>query len=208
MNRKDLIALVADKNMETALQGILERPKALGIHPITFDIFVHPERDPGVLRRAHDFLRPYAGGYRYGLVMFDYQGCGDEREISVLQNEVQQRLNESGWQERSRVIILNPELEVWVWSDSPHVATIFGFNSRSELDAFLQEQEVAFSSHGKPLQPKEAMETALRENKIPRSSSLYHELAQKVSLKRCVEPSFAQLKKTLRQWFPEKEVRP
>lgn len=31
---KDLIALVADKNMEHALRGLLNRPQSLGIHPL------------------------------------------------------------------------------------------------------------------------------------------------------------------------------
>jgi hypothetical protein len=30
-NQKDLLVLVADKNMDAALRGILSRPKALGI---------------------------------------------------------------------------------------------------------------------------------------------------------------------------------
>ena len=45
--QKDLIILVADKNMEFAVRGILTRLEALGIRDITYDLYVHPERDPG-----------------------------------------------------------------------------------------------------------------------------------------------------------------
>ena len=39
---KDLVLLVADKNAEYALKGALEQTARLGIHPITFEIRVHP----------------------------------------------------------------------------------------------------------------------------------------------------------------------
>ncbi|MEJ5276988.1 MAG: hypothetical protein WHU94_13845, partial [Thermogemmata sp.] len=67
---KDLVVLVADKNMEHALKGILGRPAALHIRPITFDIFIHPRRDPGVLNYAPNFLRLHMAKYRYALVLF------------------------------------------------------------------------------------------------------------------------------------------
>jgi len=199
--RKDLIALVADSNMEATLRGILERPQALGIQPITFDIRVHPERDPGVYNEAHNFLRPFTDYYAYTLVMFDREGCGQRRETNQLRQEVQNRLNAAGWQRRSEVIVLDPELEIWVWSDSPHVASVLGLRT-NELDDVLR--RFGSSPRGKPNPPKEAMEEALRRSRIPRSSSLYYELAQKVSLHRCTDRSFIQLRQTLRQWFAQK----
>jgi len=71
---KDLIVLVADKNMETTLAGLLERSRSLGVAPITCDLFVHPHRDPGCLNEGDDFLRALTGAYRYALVLFDHQG--------------------------------------------------------------------------------------------------------------------------------------
>lgn len=44
--RKDLVVLVPDKNMEASLRGLLSRCAALGLRDVTFDLFVHPERDP------------------------------------------------------------------------------------------------------------------------------------------------------------------
>ena len=38
MNRKDLVVLAADKDMEYALKGLLSRPQALGIRKIEVDI--------------------------------------------------------------------------------------------------------------------------------------------------------------------------
>ncbi|MYD87843.1 MAG: hypothetical protein F4137_08025 [Acidobacteria bacterium] len=38
---KDLVALVADKDMEHTLAGLLSRPLALGIRPIHFDVCIN-----------------------------------------------------------------------------------------------------------------------------------------------------------------------
>ena len=76
--RRDLVVLVADKNMEAVMVGLLGRPQSLGIRAITFDVFVHPRRDPGCLTGADDFLRPFGGAYHYALVLFDHEGCGRE----------------------------------------------------------------------------------------------------------------------------------
>jgi hypothetical protein len=35
-----------------------------------------------------------------------------------------------------------------------------------------------------------------------RSSAIFFELAQRVSVNRCIDPAFLKFKNTLRQWFP------
>lgn len=114
--------------MEQVLLGLLNRPQALGMRPITWDIFVHPHRDPGCLREAHVFLRPMARRYYYAVVLLDHHGCGREgTPAEQLANEIAQRLNEHGWAGRATAIVIAPELEVWVCSQSPHVATYLGW---------------------------------------------------------------------------------
>lgn len=44
---------------------------------------------------------------------------------------------------------------------------------------------------------RELMESLLREKHIPRSSSLYRQLAEKVSLKHCHDRAFNKLRETL-----------
>ena len=61
--------------------------------------------------------------------------------------------------------------------------------------------------HDKPSRPKEATEEALKEARIPRSSSIYQQLGEKVSLVRCVDPAFNKLKTTLKNWFSLIEAR-
>ena len=74
----DLVLLVADKNIEYGMRGLLGRPEALGIRPIQFKIYVHPQHDPGCVARAQEFLRPFSSDYNHALVVFDHQGCGRE----------------------------------------------------------------------------------------------------------------------------------
>ncbi len=190
---KDLIILVADKNTESALLGLLRRPDALGIREVQFDIRVHPQRDPGVYRRAHEFLRPFIRQYRYALVLLDREGSGAERVgPDRMRSAVQERLERSGWEGRCSVIVLDPELETWVWLDDPHVAQALRI-SLQDLRNLLRE--------GKPPRPKETLEDLLKERRTPRSSSLYEDLASQVDFRKCADPAFRLLRETLQRWF-------
>ncbi len=202
--RKDLILLVADKNMEASLRGLLSRSQSLKCRPVVFDLYVHPDRDPGCLRRAHDFLRPFSSRYERALVLLDHAGCGRETvERSGLESELEGRLSDAGWKDRAAAIVISPELESWVWSDSPHIARAFGWVGREvPLKDWLVEKGFLAVGAIKPAKPKEAVELALRTAYKPRSSSIYFELAQSVSTDRCIDPAFLKLRRCLREWFP------
>ena len=201
---KDLVVVVPDNNMEAAVQGLLGRRESLGIRRVSSDVFVHVHRDPGVLRTSHELLRPLAAHYDRALVMFDREGCGREEPPELLAEQVQGNLDRSGWAGRSQVIVLDPELEVWVWSDSPHVASALGMSNR-DLERLIEE---CFGSREevKTTCPKEAMEQVLRSSCKPRSSSIYRELADRVSVQRCSDGAFLRLKACLREWFPRGEA--
>lgn len=200
---KDLIVLVADKDMELTVLGLLSRPQSLGICAIQADVFVHPRRDPGCLLEAHAFLQPYSTYYRCALVMFDYEGCGREKDApQTLAGEVKTRLRQTGWA-AAEVVVLVPELEVWVWSASPHVADCLGWTThRPALRAWLAEQQLWPCDKPKPPEPRVALERALREVGKPRSSGIYWALAKSVSLQGHQEPAFRSLVQCLREWFP------
>lgn len=207
---KDLVILAADKDLEFALRGILSRPEALGIRPVeaNTDIFVEPEHDPACALRGVDFLDNLSGQYRYGLLIFDHEGSGKE---ATAPQELQKSLNaefvSSTWGERARTIVLSPELEIWIWSDSPHVDEVVGWKNRNpKLRPWLIEQDYLQTGEVKPARPKEAFEAALREARKPRSASLYQQIAKRVSLRRCTDTAFIELKGILSNWFPpEKE---
>ena len=131
MTRRDLVVLAADKDLEHALRGLLSRHKSLPIRQIVFDIFVHPEHDAACARRGVSFLSPLSQRYRYALLIMDHEGSGREKiSADDLQEALNQEFRVSAWGERGKAIVLDPELEIWVWSDSPHVDAVAGWADR------------------------------------------------------------------------------
>ena len=206
MTRKDLVVLTADKNWYAALQGLFSRPSALAIRPIKVDTIPHPRKDPGCVNEGVAFLSNFSEQYHHGLLIFDYEGCGKERTDTPreLQDALDEQLAKSSWGERARTIVLSPEIEAWIWSPSPHVDNVTGWRNRDPaLRSWLVERGWLRQGDIKPVRPKEAFLAALREVKTKRSSSLYQQIAEKVSLQSCQDPSFLEFKSTLRTWFPE-----
>ena len=201
--RKDLVVLTADLNIENTVKGLLSRPPALGIRAIRHDIFRHPEKDPGCLHRAPEFLRALRERYHHALVLLDREGCGRaDLSRAKLEGDLEQRLAQN-WGERAAAVVLDPELEVWVWSDSPHVEEVLGWKDRQpDLRSWLVEAGFATAGDAKPARPKEAVEKALRLVYKPRSSALYRKLAEQVSFQRCEDPAFLRFKQIVQTWFP------
>jgi len=199
----DLLVLTADRDTAFALEGLLQRPDSLGIRPVNRQILTHPRRDPAVLRQSHDFLRPFLRKASFALVVLDRQGCGDEGATrTVLETRVEKLLEQNGWRERCAVVVIDPELEAWVWSDSLHVDAVLGWPCQGrDLRTWLLERQFLQPGQLKPASPKEAVEAALREARRRRSSSIYRELARKVGFARCVDPAFLKLVAVLQSWF-------
>ncbi|MBI5557948.1 MAG: hypothetical protein HY885_09940 [Deltaproteobacteria bacterium] len=199
----DLVVLVADKDMEFAIKGILGRAQALRIREPMPVVHVHPERDPGCLLRGHDFLSLFRNQFAHALILLDREGCGQDRSRETLEAMIEKRLSESGWGGRAAAVVIDPELEMWVWSDSPQVDAVLGWQGRNpDLRSWLKDKKFLQEGQAKPERPKEAIELALRTARKSRSSSLYDQLARQVSLGRCVDPAFIKLKTTLQTWFP------
>ncbi len=200
---RDLVVLTADRNTHAALKGLLSRPAALGIRPISFEIHTHPQRDPGCLRRADAFLRPFTNRFGFALVVFDHSGCGKEKKPPEdLEAELLSKLSHSGWPERAAVIVIAPELENWVFSPSPQVELAMGWSRRTPgLRVWLKEKGLMAPGRSKPLDPKTAMQAALRHVRMPRSSSIYEDLAGSVSFSECSDRAFLKLQTVLKQWF-------
>ena len=201
---KDLIVLVPDKNMKSGLENLLHRTESLNIHAITFDIFVHPQRDPGIYHRAADFLRPFSRVYSYAIAFIDREGSGQEDLSSdEMANRIKRHIENNGWPKKAEVIVFDPELENWIWTDSIHTAQALGWSNYSELNAWLEKQGLWHKSMNKPGRPKEAVEISLRQKGIPRSSSIYKEIAQRASFTQCRDQAFMKFKTVLQRWFPE-----
>jgi hypothetical protein len=139
------------------------------------------------------------------MVVFDVEGCNpDIADRAAIETGVEARLAAAGWQDRSSVIAIEPELESWVWSRSPQVAKILGWTSARDGDitTWLGQQKFFLDSAGKPLRPKEAMRAVLRHAHKPPSSAIFRELAEQVGIGGCTDLAFNKLLKILREWFP------
>ena len=93
----DLFCLVADRNMEAAVSGLLGRPHLLGIRKIRFRVQAHVFRDPGCFHKADDVLRLFRSEARHAIVMLDQAWDGVPCDTSQETEEcLRQRLRESG----------------------------------------------------------------------------------------------------------------
>jgi hypothetical protein len=200
---RDLIVLVADSNMQAAVSGLLSRGQALGIRPVDVEIPKHPQRDSGCCRGGVEFLSPFTNQFRYALVMFDREGCGqDEQAPGDIEGRIEERLSHSGWNDRASAIVLDPELEVWVWSASPHVEQCLGWRDQTVcLKEWLATQGYLSGDRLKPVRPKKAMEATLHYSRTPRSSAIYRHLAETVSLRGCTDRAFLKFTSVMQRWF-------
>ena len=202
-HRRDLHVLVADEDMRQTLEGVLQRPESPNIRPIDYTIDRHVNRDPGCRTQAVSFLHPSIGTHEHALVIFDMEGSGADRfSREQIQADVEDHLRQDGWGERAKVVVIDPELEARVWSQSPHVAYVLGWGSYSDLRSWLENRELWRSSDAKPPDPKAAMKAALKEQRVRASAVLFRRLADAVSLRRCQCPAFGELRETLAHWFP------
>jgi hypothetical protein len=73
----DLVCLVADKNIEATIEGLLARDgRALGIRAIQVEVIVHPRRDPGCFHGATELLRGYRERAAHAVVVLDCAWTG------------------------------------------------------------------------------------------------------------------------------------
>ena len=199
---RDLIVLSSCTNSKFALQGIIESHAKLGIRRVTVDYVVHPNKDPGCLSQSVELLRAQHSRFSYALVVFDRDGCGQNANPDILEGSVKQSLESNGWSGRCEVVVIEPELDVWVWSDSPQVDANLGWFGRiPALRSWLADEGHWPQNVPKPPRPKEALEDALRVSKKRRTSKIYNDLAKGVSFQRCTDPAFNKLCNTLRLWF-------
>lgn len=200
---KDLIVLTADRQIEAAVSGILKRFQSLGIRPVQSDFSTHPRRDPGCFHEAPSFLRPLRGQYQHALVVLDWAWARrDARSAVELEVDLNRRLS-SDWAQKGASIVIDPEIEAWIWSPSPHVDSEMGWTGRApDLRSWLRAQGLLDNDAVKPREPKEAAERALRVVNRPRSSALFSGLAAKVGLAACTDPAFQRFREQLEDWFP------
>lgn len=201
----DLVVLAADRDMEATLEGLLNRRHALEIKAIRYNVFRHPEHDAGCRTQGVNFLRNFSRNHQYALLCFDLDGSGeDDANPEELERNLELELSRNGWDDRAKAIVINPELEIWIWSGSSQVDNICGWGGRiPSMRDWLVEEKYLNSRNAKPDRPKEAFRHTLREVRKQPSSSLFKKMAEKVSFKSCTDRAFKKFISTIQEWFPK-----
>ena len=198
----DLIVLTADLDARLGLDKLLSRTDELGIRAIEFKTISHPNHDGGVRKRAEVLLRQYLQ-WKHALVVFDREGSGSEGPADAVESEVHARLEANGWERGCAVVAIEPELESWVWDGSLQADRMLSWpGGVDKLGEWLRAREFLRPDEAKPARPKEALEAALRERNIRRSSTFYSNLAACVRTQSCTDRAFRQMVAALQQWFP------
>ncbi len=211
---RHLVVLVPDGAIHNVVTTLLEKRRpSLRLPELAFDVVKDALHDSSPESTAVELLRGFSRSHARAMVLRDLDGSGWEpRGAGALEQELAKALSANGWsQERVGAVVIDPELEIWLRLDSPHVQALVMDRARrnASLTGLLFSQHVRAAVqkcggeiHGKPRRPKESFETILERFGIPRSNALYRELAGKESLDGCAVPSFNRFVDTLRKWFP------
>lgn len=206
--------LVPDGAYELVLPTLLkERAASFGIRPVAF---IPPIKDPfkDSSYEAVSLIRPYLKTCTHFLVLRDLHGSGwEEKGADALRAKIMDDLKKNGCPEdRTKVIVVEPEIEIWLRIGSTHVKNLARERARANrgevdmlFDQVVIEKTAAHggtNTQGKPNDPKKVFEEVLRHYRIIRSNVLYEELAKTESLRGCQVPSFVELTTTLQTWFP------
>jgi len=204
---KDLYVLVADQDMLQTMEHLLRRGPSLEVRSIEYAIAKHLHRDPGCRSNAAQYLRRHSHQYKYALVMFDKHGCGDKNSREEIQRDVEDELFRNGWRDRSKVIVIDPELETWIWTASNRMPQVLGWQHGGYvgMKRWLASKGLWENNSAKPAEPKRALRAVLKEIGRRSSSSLFGKLAASVTLHGCEDPAFIELRDTLVHWFPNTE---
>lgn len=203
----DLVVLVADKDLEEAVKALLPRIDDLDLRPFRFEVRRHPNRDGGCRTGAANFLRPFLMRYRRSLVLFDRDECGSRLSRAEIQRSVNDNLSRNGWADRTKVIVIEPELEAWVWGDLRQTSRILGWGEDiGVLRRRLGSQGLWERHDTKPSDPKRAMRAAMERAPFGprrrRSARIFGEIAGSAAVDNCRDRAFNELKTTLQAWFP------
>ena len=208
---RDCFFLVADKNMEGCFLGFLNRTsfhQSLGCAHFTFDpnedlTVAALHKDPGLYTRGHDLLLPYKNTHCHAIVVLDAEWDGSPGPQTICQ-DMTEKIRRTGWPEDLfRVIVIDPELENWIWQKNIHVARVLGYTSEQDLMREMDDRGVWPAGQDKPNDPKETLESVMKKKNIKRSSANYRRITSKVSVRHCQDRAFQELRNTLRDWFPE-----
>ncbi len=206
--RRDLVVLAADGTMVAVLRALFRRPldqmfacRAIEVDPQAEILHDALYTDGGVHRYAHKLLAPYVDTHGHCLVVLDQQ-FGGERPAAQVRREIIGNLETFGWRGRAEVVVIDPELEVWLWQDNPNVERAVRHRGPRNLRAQLRDEGAWPEGSPKPTDPKATLQRLIKQNKAGAVVVAYTLIAARVSTRQCRDAAFAHLRGALERWFP------
>jgi hypothetical protein len=129
--------------MRASFEGFLTRNgfhHSLGCGAFLFDsrsdiVVASGDNDPGLYVRGHELLRPFLSSHRYAVLVLDALWDGSPGAINI-KKHLTERVLATGWKDDCfQVIVIEPELENWIWQKNEHVARELGFDDLDEMTA-------------------------------------------------------------------------
>jgi hypothetical protein len=173
----DLVALVPDVHIDAIIRTLVSR-----LWPHISFISVKAKGDPDVFYRAEEWLRPFIHRAQYALVILDFQWARPSGLAAShhVREKLKDRLSRSGWQDRCEVVVIDPEVESWLWAD------VRTRNPKEELDRVIEQVNRD------------------RRVRAKRDARLYEQFAREIPKERldqCADPAFSALRWALSSWF-------
>ena len=203
--RKDVVVLVADKDMESTLQGLLVRHRSLETRPIEFTVYRHPGRDSGCRTQGVPFLRSFCNQFEHAMLIFDHEGSGGESasaekwEQNLEARTTGQRLGRSRRRHRTRSRTRDLGLERFPRSRPGR----WMGRTNSRPSTWLVEEGYLDGPAREAQSPQGRFHHASLGFRKQPSSSLFTKLAQSVGFRRCHDRSIHQTQRTLQEWCPK-----
>ena len=211
---RDCVFFVADKTMRETFLGFLsreDRASQLGCGQFSFNpaedlFFATGQNDPGLFTRAAELVQVFRRTHHKVVIVLDCDWDGSPGQAAII-SQIEEHLMTSGWaRERILVIAIEPELEQWIWQDSPILDDELRHAGPDSLRAALDARGLWPAHLPKPPSPKEIFNQIRHENRVKKSSSVFKRIAATVPVGACQDSEFHKLAAQLRSWFPAEDV--
>jgi hypothetical protein len=208
---RDCMFYVADQNMAETFKGFLTRPQfhlSLSCSPFEFDPLYDLARaegktDGGLWRHAGSLCKGYLHTHRRLVICLDRDFGGSPGQVQI-RTDIETQLLNVGWDATNfKVLVIDPELEQWIWQNNVHVESALNHKGGQSLREMLAASGDWPTGNAKPIDPKKVLERIVTQNlRGNRSSTLYSKISSRVSVGGCQDVEFIALKQQLQTWFP------
>lgn len=215
---RDIIFHIADQHMEAGFRAFFARDNwhhVLGCS--RFEIDPESERDifrrggytdGGIWKHAHNNLMLFKEDYRHAVIVLDAD-FEPHPGVEKLREDITNNMLGAGWAEGSFcVVVIDKELEAWLWAPNVNVAKAFGHNDFDQMRAALAQKNLWDEGAPKPNDLKAARDLAARLGGKRTGGPIFRGVFEGISKRACdlcQENGFITMRNALQTWFPPTE---